>query len=100
MKAAGASYEEILGATRIYPVRGSYVAMFRNKSHLGIRKYGEREVEDAHEPLVDQQTRDAVQATIGRRSGSSGPGQDRPRRETHLFLLTGLGGLQRAVQPW
>jgi site-specific DNA recombinase len=90
MRAAGASYEEILEATRLFPVRGSYVTMFRNKSYLGIRKCGELEVEDAHEPLVDRQTWDAVQSTLGRRGGSSDPGQVRQRRETHPFLLTGL----------
>jgi hypothetical protein len=90
MRAARASYEEILEATRIFPVRGSYVTMFRKKSYLGIRKCGDLEVEDAHEPLVDRQTWDAVQSTLGRRGGSSDPGQDRPRRETHPFLLTGL----------
>jgi len=93
MRAAGASYEEILEVTRLFPVRGSFVTMFRNKSYLGIRKCGNLEVEDAHEPLIDRQTWDAVQSTLGTRGRTSGPsdqGKPQPRRETLPFLLTGM----------
>jgi site-specific DNA recombinase len=64
--------------------------MFRNKSYLGIRKCGDLEVEDAHEPLVDRQTWDAVQSALGTRGGPSDPGKGQPRRETLPFLLTGM----------
>jgi site-specific DNA recombinase len=93
MRAAGASYEELLRATRIFAVQGSYVAMFRNRSYLGIRKCGDLEVKDAHEPLVDRQTWDAVQSALGPRGRTVGPsdqGKPQPRREAPLFLLTGM----------
>jgi hypothetical protein len=93
MRAAGASYEEILGATRIFPVRGSYVTMFRNKCYLGIRKCGNLEVEDAHEPLVDRETWDALQSTVGTRvsrTQRTDPGEPHLRQAKGLFLLSGL----------
>ena len=93
MRAAGASYEEILEATRIFPVRSSYVAMFRNKSYLGIRKCGDLEVEDAHEPLVDREMWDAVQSMVGtrvRRTQRSDAAEPHLYRARSLFLLSGL----------
>jgi len=93
MRAAGASYEEILKATRIFPVRSSYVAMFRNKSYLGIRKCGDLEVEDAHEPLVDRETWDAVQSAVGtrvRRTQRDDAGDPDLHQGKSLFLLSGL----------
>jgi site-specific DNA recombinase len=93
MRAAGASYEEILQATRIFPVRSSYVAMFRNKSYLGIRKCGDLEVEDAHEPLVDRETWDAVQSAVGtrvRRTQRDDAGETHLHQGKSLFLLSGL----------
>jgi hypothetical protein len=93
MRATGASYEEILETTRIYPVRGSYVTMFRNKSYRGIRKCGALEVEDAHEPLVDRETWDAVQSAVGtpvRRTQRTDTGEPYLRQARGLFLLSGL----------
>ena len=93
MRVAGASYEEILEATCLYPVRGSYVTMFRNETYLGIRKCGDLEVEDAHEPLVDRETWDAVQSTLKprvRRGDRWDMDRPHPRRVTSPFLLSGL----------
>jgi hypothetical protein len=67
--------------------------MFRNKSYLGIRKCGKLEVKDDHEPLVDWQTWDAVQSTLGTRGRTGGPSdhsKPQPRCETPPFLLTGM----------
>ena len=92
-RAKGASYQEILEATRIFPVRASYVTMFRCRTYLGIRKRGDLEVEDAHEPLIDRETWDAVQATLRtsvRKGKTWDPDKPHPRRVTSPFLLSGL----------
>lgn len=51
---------------------GSYVTMFRNRTYPGIRKCGELEIEDAHEPLIDRELRDAVQGTLRTRIKKGG----------------------------
>jgi len=93
MKRAGASYLEIHKTTRIFKSRGCYVTMFRNKTYLGIRKCGDLEVENAHEPLVSRELWDAVQATIRPRvkKGDQWPeGSSHPRRSQSQYLLSGL----------
>jgi len=93
MRATGASYKEIHEATRIMGTFGSYVTMFRNKTHLGIRKCGELEVEDAHEPLVSRELWDAVQATLRQRpaKGKRWPeGKPHSMRSNSPYLLSGL----------
>jgi site-specific DNA recombinase len=93
MRASGASYLEIQEATQIYPVRGSYVTMFRNKTYLGIRKCGTLEVENAHEPLVSLELWNRVQETLRKRpkKGERWPeGKEHPRRAASPFLLSGI----------
>lgn len=93
MRAAGASYKEIHEVTQVMGTFGSYVPMFRNKTYLGIRKCGETEVADAHEALVDQETWDAVQATLRKKapSGEDWPeDKPHPRRARTGYLLSGL----------
>jgi len=72
---------------------GSYVTMFGNVTCLGIRKCGELEVEDAHEPLVSRDLWDAVQATLRERpeKGERWPrGKQHPMRANSPYLLSGL----------
>jgi hypothetical protein len=72
---------------------GSYVTMFRNVTYLGVRKCGELEVEDAHEPLVSGELWDAVQATLRKRpeKGEQWPkGEQHPMRANSSYLLSGL----------
>jgi len=93
MRAADASYKEIHEATHVMGTYGSYVTMFRNKTYLGIRKCGELEIEDAHEPLVSRELWDAVQATLRKRPerGESWPkGKPHPMRANSPYLLSGL----------
>ena len=93
MRANGASYQQILDATHVFPVRGSYVTMFRNKSYLGIQKCGELEIEGAFEPLVDRETWDAVQATLRpkvKKGDTWAENKQHPRRVESPYLLSGL----------
>ncbi len=93
MRVAGASYKEIHEATQVMGTYGSYVTMFRNRTYLGIRKCGEMEVEDAHDPLISQDLWDAVQATLRKRpeKGESWPeGKQHPMRASSSYLLSGL----------
>jgi DNA invertase Pin-like site-specific DNA recombinase len=84
LRAGGASYKEVHEATQIMGTFGSYVTMFRNRTYLGIRKCGELEIEDAHEPLVSCELWDAVQATLRNRPKKGGrwpKGKPHPIRE-------------------
>jgi len=93
MRAAGASYKEIHEATHVMGTYGSYVTMFRNKTYLGIRKCGELEIEDAHEPLVSCELWDAVQATLRKRPEKGGrwpKGKPHSMRSNSPYLLSGL----------
>jgi DNA invertase Pin-like site-specific DNA recombinase len=93
MKAAGASYLAIHEATHIMGTVGSYSTLFRNKTYLGIRKCGDLEIENAHEPLVSRELWDAVQATLRERpkKGEQWPeGKQHPMRSNTPFLLSGL----------
>jgi len=93
MRAAGASYEQIHEATHVMGTLGSYVTMFRNKTYLGIRKCGDLEVENAHEPLVSRELWDAVQATLRKRpaKGQRWPeGKRHPMRANTPYLLSGI----------
>lgn len=81
--AAGASYAEIHSATRLYSSSGSYVTMIRNRSYLGVLKFGEEEFPNMIEPLVDQETWDACQARIA-------AGAHYTPRPGSEYLLSGL----------
>jgi DNA invertase Pin-like site-specific DNA recombinase len=90
MRTTGASYREIHEETQIYGSYNSYSCMFRNKTYLGIRKCGNLEVEDAHEPLITQETWEAVQETLKTRKGPVPKGQPAPRTRNSSFLLSGM----------
>jgi DNA invertase Pin-like site-specific DNA recombinase len=93
MRASGASYHQILRETGVLNTTASLSYFFRNKTYLGIRKCRELEVEDAHEPLIDRRTWDAVQDTLREpvKRGESWPeGSEHPRRRNSPYLLSGL----------
>lgn len=78
MKAQGVTTLEILDKTGLFKAKNSLTWFFRNKTYLGIRKCGELEIPDAHEPLIDRETWQQVQARLVRspRKGKRWP-QDR-----------------------
>lgn len=86
MRAQGASYTEINEETHLLGSRASYSAFFRNRTYLGIRKCGDLEIPDAHEPLTTQEHWDAVQARIERRAS----GEHNTRSHRSVYLLSGL----------
>ena len=81
--AGGASYAEIDAATRLYNSNGSYVSMLRNRSYLGVLKFGAEEFPNMIPPLVDQETWDQVQARIAK-------GAQYIPRPGSEYLLSGL----------
>lgn len=81
--ANGASYAEIHTATRLYTANASYASLLRNRSYLGILKFGAEEFPDMLPPLVDQATFDQVQARIAAGAAYT----PRPGSE---YLLSGL----------
>jgi len=92
MRAAGASYEQIHEATHVMGTLGSYVTMFRNKTYLGIRKCGDLEVENAHEPLVSRELWDTVQANPPQtacQGRTMAQGQTSPHAGAHTLPAVG-----------
>ncbi len=81
--AGGASYAEIHAATRLYNSNGSYVSMLRNRSYLGVLKFGAEEFPNMIPPLVDQETWDACQARIA-------AGRAYAPEPSSEYLLSGL----------
>ena len=64
-----------------------------NKPYLGIRKCGDIETHDAHEPLVSQELWDQVQATLRTRparGGSWPQGHPHAKHITSPYLLSGM----------
>jgi site-specific DNA recombinase len=93
MRSVNTPYLTIHEATHVMGTVGSYVTMFRNRTYLGIRKCGDLEIENAHEPLVSREVWDAVQATLRERpqKGERWPtGKQHPMRARTPFLLSGL----------
>jgi DNA invertase Pin-like site-specific DNA recombinase len=93
MRAEGATAQEILDKTGLFKSRQGLSWFFRNKTYLGVRKCGEIEVEAAHEPLIDRETWNRVQATLRSRPerGGSWPcGHLAARRVRSPYLLSGL----------
>lgn len=90
MRTQGATYSEIHKATRIFGSTNSYACMFRNKTYLGIRKCGDLEIPDAHEPIISREIWEAVQTTLQKRPQQGESWDRHPRRVSSPFLLTGL----------
>ncbi len=93
MRAEGATAQEMLDKTGLFKGRNGLSWFFRNKTYLGVRKCGEIEVEGAHEPLIDRDTWDRIQATLRtrpKRGGSWPVGHLPARRVASPYLLSGL----------
>ena len=86
MCAAGYSYEEIHAATALLRSKPSYWSMFRNRTYLGILKFGAEEFPGALPALVDTTTFEAVQARMTHRQEAAG----KARRRGSEYLLSGL----------
>ena len=93
MKAQGASYSEIIRETGIYKSICCLSDFFRNPVYLGTIKCGDMEVQGAHEPLVNRETWDKVQAQLYSRprKGQAWPDSNlHPRSKGSPHLLSGL----------
>ena len=64
MCATGCSYNEIHAATDLLRSKPSYWSMFRNRTYLGILKFGAEEFPGALPALADAATFEAVQARL------------------------------------
>lgn len=93
MKAQGATTLEILKKTGLFKAKNSATWFFRNETYLGIRKCGDLQTPNAHEPLIDEETWDKVQATLvksptkGKRWSQE---REHPSRAARPYLLSGL----------
>ena len=95
MCAAGCSYNEIHAATDLLRSKQSYWSMFRNRSYLGILKFGKEEFPGALPALVDEATFEAVQARVTQKA----EGARRARRRGSEYLLSGLVACERCGSP-
>jgi len=88
MRADGSTYGDIQKATygKIYRVVNSWPTFFRNKTYLGIQKFGDLEITDHHEPAITWQVWEAVQKL----KGVYPSGLNHPRRNAFPSLLSGL----------
>lgn len=80
--ATGHSIPAIHAATRLLGSVGSYATLLRNRSYLGIAKFGQEEFENHHPALVDAETWEKAQARMTVHKIA-------PRSETE-YLLTGM----------
>lgn len=88
MRAAGASYKTIHKVTKLYGTKNSYPTFFRNELYRGILHFGNTVVENYCEPLIDQDTWEAVQKRQQPKVVQLA--ENHPRRAVSQFLLTGL----------
>jgi hypothetical protein len=88
MRAAGKTYRQIHDETHLYGSNNSYATFFRNKLFRGILKFGDMEISDYCEPLIDQETWDKVQKLNRKRTLENGAYH--PRRMGGSFILSGL----------
>jgi site-specific DNA recombinase len=88
MRTEGRSYGDIQKATggKILRAINSWPTFFRNKTYLGIQKFGDLEIANHHEPAITWQTWEAVQKL----KGVYPRGINHPRRVAHPSLLSGL----------
>lgn len=89
MRAEGRSLSDIVQVTGIFPSQNCLTAFFANRTYLGIRKCGDLEIPNAHEPLVTLDVWDAVQKQRRRRA-PGGAWLNHPRRVNSRYLLSGL----------
>lgn len=93
MKAAGKSLQEINQATRLFGSLNSYSTFFRNRIYIGTLEYSGLVIDNYCEPVIDQQTWDAVQLRIRKhagRSNTNGEDATHPRRQASSYLFSGL----------
>ena len=93
LRAEGATFSEIKDRTGLYRSSNSISCALRNKTYLGIRKCGDIETHDAHEPLVSRELWDQVQATLRTRparGGSWPQGHPHAKHITSPYLLSGM----------
>ncbi len=88
MRAEGRSYGDIQKATcgKIFRAVNCWATFFRNKTYLGIQKFGDLEITDHHEPAITWQVWEAVQKL----KGVYPRGLNHPRRIAYPSLLSGL----------
>ncbi|MGD0879147.1 MAG: recombinase family protein [Anaerolineales bacterium] len=88
MRAEGRSYGDIQKATggKLFRSVNCWPTFFRNKTYLGIGKFGNLEIPDHHEPAITWEVWEVVQ----KRAGIYPRGLNHPRRNAYPSLLAGL----------
>lgn len=90
MRAEGRAYGEIQQATggKLYTSKNCWPTFFRNKTYLGIHKFGELEIPNHHEPAITWEVWEAVQKR--KKDYPAKMGLSHPRRNAYPSLLSGL----------
>ena len=93
MRAAGASYQKINLATRLYGSLNSYRTFFVNRLYIGELVVSGTVIEDYCRPIIDREIWDAVQKINTKRARYDHirtGAKNHPSRGVSTFLLSGL----------
>ena len=103
MRAAGVSIREIHKELQLFSSRSSYTAFFTNRLYLGELHYSDMVIENYVEPLINQETWDAVQAINQTNWIENDPHRrsekTHPRRISSDFMLSGFLFCPRCGSP-
>lgn len=100
MRAAGRTLKEIKDETRLYNDLNSYATFFRNRIYIGTLDYGDKEYPNYCQPVIDDQTWNAVQAITAKSAQrQKSPGPNQPRRAKSSYLFSGLAYCARCGSP-
>lgn len=97
MRARGATLNQIMQATKLFPSINSFTTFFRNRLYMGILKYGDLIIEDYCEAIVPPQLWERVQQVTSIRSVINQV--HTPRRHASSFLFSGVVFCQQCGAP-
>ena len=97
MRGRGATFGQIMAATKLFPSINSFTTFFTNRIYMGIMESGDIVIKDYCEPIVTPELWDKVQE-VGR-SRSKITEENNPRRIGSQFLLSGLIYCQGCGSP-
>lgn len=88
LRALGFSHREIDREVHLFTYLSSYSDLFRNPVYIGRMRWGDVEIENFYEPVVDLATWEQVQRST--KESESRRGIWHPRTQSSPFLLAGL----------
>jgi site-specific DNA recombinase len=97
MRARGATFKQIMDATKLFPSINSYTTFFTNRLYMGVMASGDVVIKNYCEPIVTPELWDKVQEVGHARAKITD--ENNPRRLASQFLLSGLIFCQHCGSP-